>query len=822
MSRLVRVALAGGGVAALLLAGPAGAGAVGAPTPSIVNRETVQADLHSDGSLDVARLFSQLNVVGNGVVVLSDPTSGKGIRNLDGFSAPTVRDGNALYTIKVNGTASRRTVSDFTKPLPVTVKAEYLLDGRAVPAKDLVGKSGLLTVRYTIKNVSGTPTDISWKNGKGAVQHKTVDLLTPYVGQLATTLPSSFTSLDAPRADAAADGHGGTALVWTMVLFEPIGDPVQTFGYTARITDGVLPPAVVQLVPVPPKKKPETRLAETGYRDGAAQAAALTDGAGQIDANLLKLQTGASDLLAGLTKLSAGAAALAGGLTTQLAPGATKLAAGTTTAKAGGSALASGLGALATGAGALDKGLGSASAGAGQLAGGLGTADTGATALAEGIDELLAGVQALPAAVAATAGYQQLQGALTAVKAGIGAVTDVTPTTLLGGLNLLGYGLRSPLGVNGCSRTAAPGTPTACGAADAVELVRTQLASAVATGGALDQLIGAAKAGYAASLCPAVPGGVTVPVAGVLPPTTPGLPLPCVYLSNLAYGLGLPAGVDPGNALGGVKAQTSLATSVLGSVLQGIDTGILPGMSRVKAALSNPACDLTDPQNAANPCGIAQVQTLVGEGIAALVTQISAQLAGVLTQAADGASALADGTSALAAGASQLDEGVGKLAAGAGALSTGAGQARAGAQRLAVGLGELDAGATQLAGGIAQAGSGATKIAAGLTAAKAGDAKVAAGAGELRSKGTTPLVSSGNAAASDNAQRYATLLALDKKGEDGALPYGAPAGATGSAAYQLTLAAATSANRDNTLRAMAALGVLGLAGAVGAFRRRIT
>jgi putative membrane protein len=820
MSRLLRIAAAGGGVAALVLAGPAAAQTVSGP-PSIVNRETVQADLHSDGSLDVARLFSQLTLVGDGLVALTDPVSGKNIRNLDGFSAPTVRDGAAVYNIKVNGTASRRTVSDFTKPLPVTIKAEYLLDGRAVQAKDLVGKSGKLIVRYTVKNVSGTPTTITWKDGKGATQSRTIDLMTPYVGQVMTTLPSTFTSLEAPRADAAADGQGGTALAWTMVLFGPLGNATQTFGYTAQITDGELPATVVQLVPVPPNKKPETRMGEEGYKEGAAQASALTVGADTIDRNLLKLQDGASDLLAGLTKLSAGAVQLSSGLTTQIAPGADKLSSGTTAARSGGAALAAGVDKLAAGAGSLTDGLGSAAAGAGALSDGLGDADDGAAALAEGIDLILAGVQALPTSVAEQPGYQQLQGALSAVKAGIGASTDVTPTTLLGGLNLLKYGLRSPLGVNGCDQTAAPGTATACGAADAVQLVQGKLAAATAAGGSIDQLIAAAKAGYAASLCPAVPTGVSVPVAGVLPPTTVGLPLPCVYLANLAYGLGLPAGVDPGNALGGLKAQTSLAATTLASVFQGIDASVLPGIDTVKLALSNPACDLADPQSSTNPCGIAQVQTLVGQGIGELVSQISAQLSGFLGDAADGAAALADGTAALDAGAQQLSDGVDQLADGAGQLSAGTGTARVGAQKLAVGLGELDAGAGKLADGIRQAAGGATQLADGLGQAKAGDQKLVAGAGELRSKGTSKLVSSGTEAASVNAEKYATLVALDEKAKDGALPYGAPAGASGSAAYQLTLAAATSAAHDNTMRAIAAGGVLALACGIGAVRRRV-
>ena len=74
---------------------------------------------------------------------------------------------------------------------------------------------------------------------------ESVDLVTPYVGQLSVALPSSFKRIgsDKNRADQAGDGHGGRLLTWTMVLFEPIGQTVQRFGYTAQVDDIAIPPA---------------------------------------------------------------------------------------------------------------------------------------------------------------------------------------------------------------------------------------------------------------------------------------------------------------------------------------------------------------------------------------------------------------------------------------------------------------------------------------------------------------------------------------------------------------------------------------------------
>src|SRR3954464_11251986 len=117
MSRRNRVATSAGvGVSALMLvvSSPIGAAVAASSEPAIiVNRETVQAELNPSGTLDTARLFSQLVVTGDGTYKVLDPTSGKNIRDLNGFSAPEVKNGMANYTIDVHGRTTRRTVSDF-------------------------------------------------------------------------------------------------------------------------------------------------------------------------------------------------------------------------------------------------------------------------------------------------------------------------------------------------------------------------------------------------------------------------------------------------------------------------------------------------------------------------------------------------------------------------------------------------------------------------------------------------------------------------------------------------------------------------------------
>ena len=81
----------------------------------------------------------------------------------------------------------------------------------------------------------------------------------------------------------------------------------------------------------------------------------------------------------------------------------------------------------------------------------------------------------------------------------------------------------------------------------------------------------------------------------------------------------------------------------------------------------------------------------------------------------------------------------------------------------------------------------------------------------------------GNATATSFGRQYAIMKALDAKGQTGALPYGAPKGGTGTAAYLYTLAAANNATSQGVQRGTLALG-LALLAALGSgyvVRRRI-
>jgi putative membrane protein len=834
MSRRLRV-LSGAGVgvsaAAMVLASPLGVAVAASNEPAIVvNRETVQAELTSAGAVDTARLFSQLVVTGDGTYKVLDPTSGKNIRDLDGFSAPNVKNGMADYSIDVHGRTTRRTVSDFTGKLPLTVKAEYTLDGKRMSAQDIVGKTGILDVQYTVENVSATPTPLSFTVG-GKKVSKTIDLVTPYVGQLSLTLPSSFTDIDAVRADIGGDGRGGQVLNWTMVLFEPIGQVKQRFGYTARVKHAQLPSATIQAVPLSPNKKPELAYGEKGFASGSDEAGNVAFAGTTIDSNMIKLRDGAGDLLGGLTKLAAGAAALKDGLAGQAAPGAHQLADGLGQAKAGSAKLAAGADKLGggltqvkDGSGKLSTGLGSASAGSEKLldgsqdlAAGAGLTAAGAKSLSDGLVQISAGLDQLGAASAlpaAKAGAIALRAGVDKLLAGLGTAT--TPGTILNGI----------VQVQGGLGALSTGIAQAKGG---VDLVQGKLAASYATGGGLLTIQGLVNGAAALSAC----------AAG---PPMPSPSTACEALNTLKYAMSHTPTNPADPSTGGLIEATQGAAGGLKQVSDGLGGQALPGITAISVGVGQINGGLLQivaglkSGDAKNP-GLAEGLDGLVAGLTAAVGGVTQLSAGAKTAAA-GSVALADGTAKVAAGAgrlsgegaapladglAQLYAGSKKLDDGLGQLATGGGQAVAGVHAIDDGLTKLYAGGTKLADGLDAAADGSGQLADGLNLAKAGNVKIHDGVEALRTQAAVPLAAAGAAVAASYAERYATMQALDEKGANGALPYGAPEGASGSAVYQLTLAAATTNTRDNTTRGLAAIVLLGLASLSGfVVRRRVT
>ncbi len=373
---------------------------------TVTNTETVQAKLSPAGALLEARVYDQLALSGHGTTTIHNPVSTKGLRNLDGFGHYRVTDGSVVSQVTVDGQKRQRSVSDYDKDLPLTVTVDYTLDGEPVDAGSVVGRTGTLGVHYTVTNVTGRTQDVTYDDGTGAQATASAQTVVPMIGQLVTTLPSTFTDVRSGEAGVAGDGHGGTRLTFQMTLFPPIGSDTAEFGYTAQVSPGLVPPANLTSLAVSPLDYPSFKDGSASYKAGGESGVKLTAAGLQLDDGVLQLHDGAAQLLAGLLQLREGATQLSSGLNEDAAPGAARLAAGATQ---------------------LDVGLAEARRKAPQLIDGLTQVDDGLALVDGGLVKLYGDIGTLPAQA------QPLHVGIARLRGAIGSTS--TPATLLYGVD---------------------------------------------------------------------------------------------------------------------------------------------------------------------------------------------------------------------------------------------------------------------------------------------------------------------------------------------------------------------------------------------------
>jgi putative membrane protein len=644
-------------VTAVVGTGPGSALAATSDTSGVAttNTETVQTYLDADGKIDTSRIYEQLTLTGDGSVTTKNPVDTNGLHNLDGFGGLDAQDGVLEQHFDVNGVSQSRSVSTFdTAKLPLSVAVEYQLDGKKVSADDLVGATGDVSVTYTVRNLTTKQVPLTFTDGSGGTTTETGNVPIPLVGTVVFDLPKNYTNVQSVAASMGGDGHGGTQMEYLLTLFPPIGGDTVSFGYTAHLTDGLVPPVSFTAVPVDPLTNPTFTTAADSYQSGADTGDKLAAGATKINTNLLRLRDGAGQLLAGLIKLNDGAHQLDAGISGQAAPGAQRLADGTSQASEGGRKLAAGLT---------------------QLHGALAT---------------------LPNTLAHNHKYQLLLGALTQIAQGVGSPNDPpTKKTVLGGLNAIQQGLEVGQGNDCLSATIAGTDPKNCGAIDAV---RT-LAQSVAQSQSQVRVD-----------TPIVLGHVTVVTEGFVLKrletirATTGCQSDPVCQQDVDELATLFDSTKAGDLF---DQQLSLLRTSLTTIGDKADSQLLDkgaGLDQLRAGLSNPhaAKDCAVGQRTtttADDCGIKEAALAVRGGVPLLVDTLRAQILAGLgspTPGCDptktlrcGAAALADGLGQLDTGAHQLSDGLTTAADGTGRLADGLQQARDGAPRLESGANEL-------------------------------------------------------------------------------------------------------------------------------------
>lgn len=691
-------------------------------------------------------------------------------------------DGSVSEVERLGGEGGEAAASD----LPLTMAISRSVDGDTT------------TTNYEVENTTAATKAVDYLDAGGQPGSAAQDVALPLVAQLAVRLPSSRTDIEASGARITKLADGSTELVWSMVLFSPIGSPQQDVSFSAK-GEGE-PLARLDAMAVAPNGSPglaATSQAANATVNGNAILSVVGNGAND---GLLKLSDGVGKLLDGLIKLEDGANALNAGLADKAAPGARKLADGGTalarglktasdgskqlsdglgSAAAGGGKLSDGLGQLSTGAKDLSAGAGALDAGAGKISDGLASADAGGQKLATGGQALSAGAgQAAAGAKALSDGLVLISGGLDQISAaqGLPAALDGAKRLQVG-VDQLRAGLGAPAtagtilnGVaqisGGLSQLAAPGgLPAAKAGVDAikkgidqeilpglgapdvpaqtiryaVEQVRASLSSGSANGGGIDQLVGLVRFAR---------GGI-MPPCGDGPPS-PNPMSPCEAANTALFALDHPEKATGPNDPGGLKQQSAAGAGGLGAAGAGL-TGIVKGLNNA------------DPNDPDFP-GITQGLGAISGGLSTALAGIGALRAGVdgvpnpangnqidngltfgLNRVAGGLESgdptkpgIAEGLDSLVAGLTTAVGGVTQLATGASSAKTGAGSLAAGNAALAAGAGEIAKGNTDLSSGLTQLFTGSKDLRAGTGALSAGSVKLSDGAAAA-SKGSGDL-----------------------------------------------------------------------------------
>ena len=789
--RLRRAGVAALGLPLVLLAAPATAlaplTATDATTTtdgdvSVTNTETVQAQLDASGRLEVARLYEQLAFSGKGTTTVVNPTSTQGLRNLDGFGGFSTSDGAMTATVTVDGEKRLRTVSDFTGDLPVGVEVHYRLNGKEVDPGRVVGADGTLEVRYTVSNLTTRQDPVTYDDGTGTQVTTTAETVVPLVGQLTTTLPSTFTAVASDEANIAGDGRGGTKLSFTMTLFPPIGSPTAEFGYTAEIENGQVPAANVSVLPVSPLTSPSFAGGAASYAGGAESGQELTAGATAIDGNLLALRDGAATLLDGLLQLQDGAAQLSAGLNGEAAPGARTLAAGLVTAR--------------TGASDLAAGAATANGGARQVADGAAALDAGLTQAGQKVPSLLDGLN-------------QVQGGLTKVDQGLatmsatvgGLPVDPKVKPLRDGIAALKVGVES-------ARLGAKSMGSTLGSMATVLDGLGKTHPTLDLGGSGDPRVQAVA-------------GLGQLVSGAAAAETDPAKKAALQAVAATYT------ADTGPVDLGPGLQT-LAAVLSGRIVPGLEA-IQCGMNRTAATSEGLTCTGTSPGLDEGLAGVDGGITKLLETVATSIqgrigqdadTQASGTLRGGITSLQDGTAQIVTGAQALVSGLGQLQAGAGKLSSGSSQLADGTARLSGGAAQLSSGTSRLATGAGDLADGLGDAADGAEQLSEGLTQAADGAPALVDGATQLSEQGTSVLAASGAETAADYGVKYAVIEAGAQRTAEESMAYGGPEGAASVTAYSLDLAAVDGSGVTSVGRGAAALALFGIGATVATLWRR--
>lgn len=546
----------------------------------------------------------------------------------------TIDGGGAVKS--VTSLAGNGTSTPYTGDLPVKLSISRTVQGKTS------------TYTYHVENTFSKTQDVTYTDTQGVTHTASTTVQLPLVAQLGVTLPKSFTNVSAPSGVVTTDPDGTNRIVWSLVLFSPLGSPTQDETFTASGSGAPTTELVATAV------NPATTAGLSQAQQDATAASQQDDFwqgyASGGNGGLTQLASGTAAMIAGLKQLSAGAHTLASGLKTAGA-GADKLDAGTKSAYTGSQQLNTGLKAIHGGQAALTTGLAKIKAGLAILDDK--SPGKGVQAAVDGISTIKAGVDEMVVGLVGTGGTPTAPSTL-----------DGTPTG-------------SPSILLGLLATAAQAPPLGGGIATLTH-VRDGLLTDAGTLEALATAIAGTDPTTAAALSPIITD---------------------LFTDSLPVG-------SPGAASGGILTQLLFGLTHAPGTLGATDSGgLVQGLQTIAGGLSHPVGALGATDLGGVDQGLASLLDPT-TGLPAAVKGIDALTAGA-GDALKGSTTLTAGSGSALTGSTALTSGLGELSAGQHQVATGLPAAISGSGQIAGGIDQVIAGAGKVNGGILAVQTGA-------------------------------------------------------------------------------------------------------------------
>lgn len=656
-------------------------------TADQVKDETVYVLTGADGTVNKIIVSDWIkNQIASGSI--PDETELTDIKNVKGDESYTLGgDNTCVWDANGNDIYYQGNID---KELPVSMNVSYTLDGAAISAEELAGKSGQVTITYNFTNNQYETVEIDGQEEK---------IYVPFLMLTGMILNNdSFKNITVTNGKIINDGNHTIVAGFAMPglqedlgLSEDVISIPNSITVTADVTDFSLGITVTLAtneifaneafdeVEDFDLSELTDALSEDGEIGSAVQQ--VLDGSSALYDGLCTLLEKSDELVDGVNKLAAGAKSLKEGAD-QLSSGADTLATGTESLESGAKSANDGAAALSSGASQVADGASQVADGAASLKDGAAQLSSGATQVADGASQLASGAKSL------SDGLATLESNNDSLNAGAKKVFETLLATAR--TQIQAAGITCPeLTIDNYSKT----LDTIISSLDSNKVYSQALATVTAA-------VNAQKSTVEAGVNAAVKQQVTAAV--------------------IQNALSMDTDTYTAAVASGAISET-VQQQINAAVTQQMESDTIK--AKISAATDAKIQELID-QNMQSDTVQAKL-TAASEGVQSLTalkaslneyntfyTGLGQYTAGVAT-AADGAKDLASGASTLATGASSLETGAASLETGAGTLSDGAASLETGASDLSDGAKTLADGTQALYDGTKQVNSGAGDLSDG-------------------------------------------------------------------------------------------------------------